>query len=77
MSYSNPNPPQPNPPAVQATSPTLANLATVLVIPLVVVVGLFVLIALGKLDASVGVPIIATIGGVHGGAVIANSSSSK
>lgn len=39
------------------------------------IVGLFVLIAIGKLDANVGIPLVAAIVGVHGGAAITNNST--
>ena len=53
------------------------NLIQTLLVPVVVIVGLVVLIALHDLDASVGVPIIAGLAGVHLGAnVVANTPAS-
>lgn len=75
MSYT-PTPQQPPTKALDATTPTsLSGIVIALLIPAITIVGLFVLIGTNHLDANVGVPIIAGIAGVHGGAVVANSSS--
>ena len=44
------------------------NLIATLLLPLIVVIGLIVLVALGKVTADVAVPIIAGLAGVHLGA---------
>lgn len=46
----------------------MANLVQSLTLPLVTVVGLIVLIALGDVSANVGIPVIVTVAGVHIGA---------
>lgn len=48
-----------------------------LIPPLVVIVGLFVLLALGKVQSDVALPIIAGIVGYHGGAAITNNSNAQ
>jgi hypothetical protein len=50
-------------------------LATGPVLSALVIVGLIVLIALGKVQADVGVPIIVALAGVHAGATINQPSA--
>lgn len=45
----------------------MTTLVNNLLLSVLVVVGLIVLVAMGKVPSDVGVPIIATIGGVHVG----------
>jgi len=45
--------------------------------PIVAIVGLFVLIAINKLDPNVGIPIIAGITGYHGGAAINGTNTTN
>lgn len=47
------------------------------IISLVALVGLIVLIAMGKLTADVGLPVITAIAGVHVGAGISNNSNTQ
>lgn len=77
MSYSNPSTSQQSSSSGLTANASVSGVIIGLLIPLVTVVGLFVLIGLGKLSADVGVPIIAGIAGVHGGAVVANSSTTR
>lgn len=43
--------------------------------PILALIGLFVLMGVGKLDTNVGIPLVAAIVGVHGGAAITNQSN--
>lgn len=68
--------PQTTPAKPSGSSTTLTTVLSLYLLPVIVVVGLFVLIALGKVDSATGVPLIAGIVGVHGGAAVANTSTS-
>lgn len=48
----------------------VSNLAQTLLIPIVAIIGIIVLIALGKVTSGVGIPIIAALAGAHLGASI-------
>lgn len=52
----------------------MTNLVQSLLVPLVVIVGLIVLVALGKLNATVAVPVIVGLAGVHLGANLPNNT---
>lgn len=51
------------------------NLIQSLLVPVIVVVGLIVLVALGKVSAAVAVPVITGLAGVHLGANLPTTSS--
>ena len=55
----------------------MQTLISTLLIPVVVIVGLIVLVALKKVDANVAVPIIIGLAGVHTGASITNNATSN
>ena len=53
----------------------MTNLISTLLLPLIVTIGLFVLIGLGKVDAAVALPIIVGLTGVHIGANISSPTT--
>lgn len=53
----------------------MTTLAQTLLVPIVTIAGLVVLIALGDVTSAVGVPIIAGLAGVHGGAQIVTNAT--
>ena len=55
----------------------MANLLQNLAIPVLALVGLVVLVALGKVSANVGIPLIVAIAGVHTGATIATPNGNR
>lgn len=57
------------------SGPSTRQLVANYLLPLVVVVGLLILIAIGKVSSATGLPLVAAIVGVHGGAAITNNAS--
>lgn len=51
------------------------QLITTNVVTILTIVGLIVLIALGKVTFAEGGPLIAALAGVHGGAVLTNAAA--
>lgn len=57
------------------SGPSTRQLVANYLLPVVVVVGLLILIAIGKVSSATGLPLVAAIVGVHGGAAITNNAS--
>lgn len=53
------------------------NAVTTLVLPIVTIVGVIVLMALGKVDQSTGIALISALAGGHLGAAVATNSATK
>lgn len=62
-------------PPATTTTPVWANLVGLYLVPLITVIGMIVLLAIGKIDSQTAVPIIALIAGVHAGAALTPSST--
>ena len=52
----------------------MTNLINNLLVPLVTIVGFIVLMAMGKIDTAVAVPIISGLAGVHIGANVSQTT---
>lgn len=66
-----------NPNDGQARGTNLPQLVMGYITPIIALIGLFVLMGLKVLDTNVGIPLVAGIVGVHGGAAITNTTSSQ
>lgn len=69
-------PPNFTPTTTTPTTPT--SPATIIggyVVPVIVIIGIFVLIAMNKLNAETGIAVISVIAGVHGGAAVTNAAA--
>ena len=62
------------PPTTTTTSSNVVQYVAASV-TLVTVVGLIVLLALGKISAADGLPLIGVLAGVHGGATLTNAAT--
>lgn len=68
-------PPNFTPTQPPAATTSTATLIGAYVVPIIVIIGVFVLIALNKLNAETGITLVSVIAGVHGGATVANVTS--